>query len=90
MLTKRSAIIAVFSGVLAKLAHADDPNWKATAPSADSNYVLMNMNQPLTWTVNLDSMKQLDVIMNGTTVIITPAEIFAALAENRSKVQTDR
>lgn len=81
-MTKRLAILAIFSGVLAKLAHADDPNWKPSKPPAEANSsVGLNWRQePLIWTVNLDMMKQLDVMLDGKTVTISAADIFTALS----------
>lgn len=85
MLNKRAAILAVFSGVLAKMAHADDPNWKPVPISQlpisqFGSAGLIGLNAPTTWSVNLDAMKSLDVMFDGKKVTITPAELFAALA----------
>ena len=34
MLTKRVAVLSLFSAMVAKMAHADDPTWKATPDNA--------------------------------------------------------
>lgn len=85
MLTKRMATIAIFSGVLAKMAHADDPNWKPFKPtdqmvSTTPNSIELTFQQrPAVWTVNLDQVTHLDVMFGGEKVTLSAAEIFAAL-----------
>ena len=76
MLTKRVAVLSLFSAMVAKMAHADDPNWKATP---DNAMTLRLWSGPSVWTVNLDQMARIDAILNGQTVSISPAEVFEAL-----------
>lgn len=71
MLTKRQAITAIYMGCLAKMAHADQPSV--------GTYNHLWTDEPTTWTVNLDRMKQLNVNLGAETVTITAAEVFAAL-----------
>lgn len=81
MLTKRMATVAIFSGVLAKMAHADNPKPPGdgmTLPTPNGAEIDL-WNKPMTWTVNLDQMKSLDVVFGGKKVSITSAELFAAL-----------
>lgn len=77
MITKRAAWIAIFSGVIAKMAHADDPNWAGYA--AHNTALVYALNGPARWTVNLDKMTHLEVRLGGETVSIPAAELFAAL-----------
>ena len=81
-ITKRAAILAVFSGVIAKMAHADSVIAGAPlVPIAQigGNLTFHAFNEPTTWTVNLDQIKSLELWMGGEKVTITAAELFAAL-----------
>jgi hypothetical protein len=77
MIGKRCAVLAVFSAVLAKLAHADEP--PTNNLRLDGPFVSMWKGPPTTWTVNLDSMKQIDVRLGDERVTISREELFAAL-----------
>jgi hypothetical protein len=80
MLTKRTAIVALFSGVIAKMAHADDPNWKDHSSSNRGNTTISIWNKPTAWTVNLDQMTSINVLMEDKSLSITAKEIFEALS----------
>lgn len=91
MITKRIAIRAIFMGVLAKMAHADEPPKSPSATTTipldpatgtwgnSSVMTITDWNKPLTWTVNLDMMAALHVLRGGEEVVITADELFSAL-----------
>jgi hypothetical protein len=88
-MTKRQAIAALFMGVLAKMAHADEPPKDGSGPNqfganpkgwpAGDGSTFLLMQNPTSWFVNLDAMKDLQITLAGKTVTLTAAEIFAAL-----------
>ena len=80
--TKRAAILAIFSGIIAKMAHADQPQgtppniWAMPTP----NYFSVQLPQAQTWTVNLDQLKDIQLRQDGQVVAtITRADLIAAL-----------
>jgi hypothetical protein len=78
MLTAQTAILALLSAMVAKMAKADDPNWK---PLPEGAHIFTQWNRPTVWTVNLDQMVRIDAILNGETVSVSAAEVFAALRD---------
>ena len=86
MLTKRQAIVAIYMGCLAKMAHADQPPEQKPKPLVDnwtaSDWtVRIPRQEPTMWWVNLDMMKDLHVVMGDKTITVSAAEIFSALSD---------
>ncbi len=90
MLTKRAAIIAIYANVLAKLARADEPSKLQDATISLPSFPSLSthttgafavVNEPRTWHVNLDGMKDLKVWYKGGVITITADELFAALKQ---------
>lgn len=79
--TKRQAILMLLSGVISKMAHADEngnlpqSNW-----TTDSGIIAKFANPvPMGITLNLDSFTGITVTMKGETVTVTSSELFEAL-----------
>lgn len=77
MISKRIAIQAMFMGVLAKMAHADEPMKDITL--SQGSVFALSMQGPLEWVCHIDQMSFLVIRYKGETVKIPADEVFAAL-----------
>lgn len=81
--TKRQAILLLLSGVISKMANADEkgnvPGFPAIKSSPGSSFIFTLDPKPMGITLNLNSFTGITVMMNGETLTITSAELFEAL-----------
>ncbi len=81
--TKRQTILLLLSGVISKMAHADESGNLPKQPIWTTNsegLVRFAESQPMGITLNLDSFTGVTVTMGGKEVTITSAELFKALS----------
>lgn len=81
MISKRQAVLLLFSGVISKMAHADDkgnvPNFWPSGTTVGDVRLLGTMKTGIS--LNLDSFTGVTVTMDGKEVTVTSADLFKAL-----------